>query len=206
MSTTRLSSPLRRQAIVESALRLFAEHGFRGTTTREIASSVGVSEPILYQHFKTKRDLYDAILNEMASQKHFDFPSLTDLTSALDDRRLLVDLSNAIVNWHKQNSDFTRLLLFGALEGNEFNQLFYERFACDFCQLLEQYFADRIRRGTFRHLDPTVASRTFMWTLAHYSMEVTVFSKLQCAPNFKPLPQQAAVEGLVDIFLKGILA
>jgi AcrR family transcriptional regulator len=44
----RLSKDQRRQAIVEAAAALFAERGFRGVTTRELAKAVGVTEPVLY--------------------------------------------------------------------------------------------------------------------------------------------------------------
>ena len=57
-----MSSVERRMAIVEAATELFAAKGFRGTTTRELANNVGVTEPVLYQHFKTKNDLYNALL------------------------------------------------------------------------------------------------------------------------------------------------
>ena len=60
----RMSSEERRAAIIHAACRLFAEKGFRGTTTRELAAAVGVTEPVLYEHFRTKRDLYSAIIGE----------------------------------------------------------------------------------------------------------------------------------------------
>ena len=58
----RLSSQQRRSAILGTAIRLFAERGFRGVTTRELAAAVGVSEPVLYQHFPSKKELYSAII------------------------------------------------------------------------------------------------------------------------------------------------
>jgi AcrR family transcriptional regulator len=61
---TRLPAAQRRQAIVETALRVFSEGSYRGTTTAEIAREAGVSEPILYRHFASKRDLYLAAIEE----------------------------------------------------------------------------------------------------------------------------------------------
>jgi AcrR family transcriptional regulator len=63
-STTRLPAAERRQAIVDTALRVFSEGSYRGTTTAEIAREAGVSEPILYRHFASKRDLYFAAIEE----------------------------------------------------------------------------------------------------------------------------------------------
>jgi AcrR family transcriptional regulator len=61
---TRLPAAERRQAIVDTALHVFAEGSYRGTTTAEIAREAGISEPILYRHFASKRDLYLAAIEE----------------------------------------------------------------------------------------------------------------------------------------------
>ena len=61
---TRLSAAERRAAIVAAALRVFSEGSYAGATTAEIAREAGVSEPILYRHFSSKRALYFACLEE----------------------------------------------------------------------------------------------------------------------------------------------
>jgi AcrR family transcriptional regulator len=63
-TSTRLPAAERRQAIVDTALRVFSEGSYRGTTTAEIAREAGVSEPILYRHFASKRELYLAAIEE----------------------------------------------------------------------------------------------------------------------------------------------
>ncbi len=61
---TRLPAPERRIAVVEAALRVFSTGSYAGATTADIAREAGVSEPILYRHFASKRDLYVASLDE----------------------------------------------------------------------------------------------------------------------------------------------
>ena len=63
--TTRLPATERRQALVDAALVVFSRGSYRGTTTAEIAREAGVSEPILYRHFASKRDLYLAALDHV---------------------------------------------------------------------------------------------------------------------------------------------
>jgi AcrR family transcriptional regulator len=63
MSTTRLPAEERRAALLETACRLFSEGSYRGTTTADIAREAGVTEPVLYRHFESKRDLYLACLD-----------------------------------------------------------------------------------------------------------------------------------------------
>jgi AcrR family transcriptional regulator len=67
MSTVvrRLPAAERRQALIETAIRVFSAGSYRGTTTAEIARAAGVSEPILYRHFSSKRELYLAALDHV---------------------------------------------------------------------------------------------------------------------------------------------
>ncbi len=60
----RLTAEARRQAVLDTACRVFSKSSYRGATTAEIAREAGISEPILYRHFGSKRDLYLACLDE----------------------------------------------------------------------------------------------------------------------------------------------
>jgi AcrR family transcriptional regulator len=64
-TATRMAAAERRQHLVETAIRLFTDGSYRGTTTAEIARAAGVSEPILYRHFASKRELYLAGLEHV---------------------------------------------------------------------------------------------------------------------------------------------
>lgn len=66
MSTTRprLTGGERRQAVLETACHMFCRSSYRGATTADIAREVGVTEPVLYRHFASKRELYLACLEE----------------------------------------------------------------------------------------------------------------------------------------------
>jgi AcrR family transcriptional regulator len=59
----RLPVAERRALIIEAAGRLFGERGFEGTRLDEIAAAAGVTKPIVYRHFDSKRDLYLALLD-----------------------------------------------------------------------------------------------------------------------------------------------
>jgi TetR/AcrR family transcriptional regulator len=61
----RLAATDRRAAIVEAALAVFSARTYRGATTAEIAREAGVTEPILYRHFASKRELFLECLDEV---------------------------------------------------------------------------------------------------------------------------------------------
>lgn len=61
---TRLNAEDRRKAVLDTACRVFSKKSYRGATTAEIARETGITEPILYRHFGSKRELYLACLDE----------------------------------------------------------------------------------------------------------------------------------------------
>ncbi len=65
VAAPRMAAADRRRNLIETAIRLFTEGSYHGTTTAEIARAAGVSEPILYRHFASKRDLYLAALEDV---------------------------------------------------------------------------------------------------------------------------------------------
>ncbi|MBA2496573.1 MAG: TetR/AcrR family transcriptional regulator [Acidimicrobiia bacterium] len=58
----RLPAARRRRQLLEVALNVFAERGFHPTSMNDIAEAAGVTKPVLYQHFASKRDLYLELL------------------------------------------------------------------------------------------------------------------------------------------------
>jgi len=60
---TRLPAAQRREQLLDTAVTLFAEKGYGGATTAELARAAGVTEPIIYRHFKSKKDLFVAVID-----------------------------------------------------------------------------------------------------------------------------------------------
>jgi AcrR family transcriptional regulator len=90
----RLKAPQRREQLMEVATKLFARNGYEATTTAAIALAAGVTEPILYRHFKSKQELFVAIVKAVSDRtmKHWE-----DLIRGVDDpseqfRRIAADL------------------------------------------------------------------------------------------------------------------
>jgi len=62
----RLTAEQRRQQLFAVALGLFAQRGYRATTMDDIAEAAGVTKPLLYQHFSSKRALYLELVDSIA--------------------------------------------------------------------------------------------------------------------------------------------
>ena len=80
MSVTapRMAAAERRQHLIETAIRLFTDGSYHSTTTAEIARAAGISEPILYRHFASKRDLYLAALEHVWAKARADWQRKLD--------------------------------------------------------------------------------------------------------------------------------
>src|SRR2546430_1617099 len=60
-NTFKLLGDERRSAIIRAVRHVFAQKGFHGTTTRELARAAGVSEALLFKHFPNKEALFSAM-------------------------------------------------------------------------------------------------------------------------------------------------
>ena len=66
--SARLPAAARREQLLTVALEVFARNGFHGTSMNEVAEAAGVTKPVLYQHFASKRELYLALLEEVGAR------------------------------------------------------------------------------------------------------------------------------------------
>lgn len=68
MGTNRLPAAKRRQQLAYVAIETFARKGFDATSMDEIAEAAGVTKPVLYQHFKSKRALFLELLDYVGGE------------------------------------------------------------------------------------------------------------------------------------------
>jgi AcrR family transcriptional regulator len=64
----RLPAPARRRQLLDSALDVFASRGFHGASMNDVADAAGVTKPVLYQHFASKRKLFIELLEDVGSR------------------------------------------------------------------------------------------------------------------------------------------
>jgi AcrR family transcriptional regulator len=200
MKTVKLSKADRRQAIVETAANLFAETGFRGGTTRELAKRAGVTEPVLYEHFQTKGELYAAIIEASGREDFAKGREILEQKAVRGDARdFFTTLATLIAEHQAANPNYLRLILFSALEKHELSELCFERHAVVIHQIVTRFIKGKIAGGEFRGVDAPLAARSFMGMVMHYVIFDQHFGfKLVRASR------KRAIEAMVDIFLHGL--
>ncbi len=199
---TRMAGQERREAIIEAAKELFSQRGFRGTTTRELAAAVGVTEPVLYQHFQTKQELYSAIIDQKSQEMDHKFAGLLrEAVEANDDRTFFRTLATVIMRWYSEDTAYVRLLLYSALEGHELAKLCYERQAIRAFREVANYLRRRMEAGALRSdVDPRVVARAFIGMVGGFAQATVVFK----APLEPGQSIEQVLDTMVEIFLAGL--
>jgi AcrR family transcriptional regulator len=110
-STPRLTASARREQLLDVALGVFARNGYHDTSMNDVAEAAGVTKPVLYQHFDSKRDLYQALLDDVSSRLLAAI--VTAAGGARDGREQTERGFQAYFRWVAEDQDAFRLLYGG---------------------------------------------------------------------------------------------
>ena len=197
----RLTKQERRIRIVEAALDVFAEKGFAGARTQEIAARAGISNALIFQHFESKQALYGAALEHLFSAHplHSEFESARDDGS---DGDVLCGFALHVIRHTRGDPRIARLGLLAALEEGKHAAALTREISPTRAlpKLLTGYFEDRIEAGAFKPIDARVAATLFVGAVFMHALErITPITgeKLDWS-------DEEAVETLVSIFLDGL--
>jgi AcrR family transcriptional regulator len=112
MSVTRMDAASRKDVITACALVAFARNGYHETSMADIAGAAGVTKPVLYQHFESKRDLYLHLLTAVGRDL---VATVTAAASAVDGGREQTEHGMVgYFRWVLDNADAFVLLFGGA--------------------------------------------------------------------------------------------
>ena len=195
----------RRMQILRSAVRLFSQRGFRGTTTKEIAQAAGISEAMVFRHFATKQELYTAILDHKACSGTAFSPcdAVAKAIADKDDRAVFEQLAFNVLNVHEDDPEFHRLLLHSALEGHELAAMFWERNVRPVYEFLGTYIRARQGEGMMVEIDARVVVRAFVGMVIHHSLNNTLWDQKQ---RLLKISNEEAAREFTNILLRGVLA
>jgi TetR/AcrR family transcriptional regulator len=196
-----MSGEERRRQLIDVAIELFARKGFGGTTTREIAAAAGVTEAVIFRHFATKQELYQAILDLKCAA-----PGMVEWLGELqgfmdrnDDEGLFRFLIVKILAFDREDTRFARLLLHASLEGNELALMHNSQMAMPVGAKFKEYIARRQAAGALREIEPSVVMFAVAGIAQYYAMEKYLYGNKDIC-----LGDEAAVKGFLDIVMTGL--
>jgi AcrR family transcriptional regulator len=197
----RLPADERRAQILREAAQLFGSRGFKGTTTRDVAARVGITEAALYRYFPSKEAMYAAILDERMAAADLLAP-IEPLAAAGDDRGVFTELALTLLRSVEADPSVLRLVLYSALEGHEMAKPFQEGRIRRLRDFLSQYLTRRTREGAFRDVDPALGARAFIGMVVDHLIVRQVFGQRDQYPQ----PPEEVADVFVSIFLDGVRA
>ena len=204
-----MSGDERRTQILQTAVQLFSQRGFKGTTTKEIAKAAGVSEAMVFKHFATKDDLYTAILDTKGCQDGVHkFPwegnqELLDAISRKDDFAVFYNIAFDAMKKHQADVGFLRLIFYSALEEHQLAERFFREFIEQVYEFIGGYIEQRQKDGAFRKMNPRIAVRALLGMLIHHSLNNILWDKNR---NILDISNEDAAKNFAEILLGGIRA
>ncbi|MDA0673144.1 MAG: helix-turn-helix domain containing protein [Cyanobacteria bacterium] len=184
--------------ILKAAERLFAERGYGGTTTRDLAESAGVAEGTLFRHFDSKK----AILVQVATNGWVEI--LTDLLTELSEmgsyKAIAQVMRRRMLNLPR-NVNMLRVCFMEAQFHPELRDQVQEEVIAKMTDVAEAFFQTAMDKGIYRPMNPRVVARIFLGMFA-----ISGFSESTLGDDAgSPKAMQELAEGLADIFLNGVL-
>lgn len=187
--------------ILDAALEMFAEQGYAGTSTNEIAKKAGVSEAAIFRHYKTKKDLLIGVVapvlravapaliadvREILSRR---YPDLRSLVAALvRDRTAFVRRHHRVLRIALQELPFHA----------EIRAIVDEVFLRDVFPPASETIADLQRRGEMMELAPELVMRTIVSLTAGHAVH-RYFLRLGA-----PFDEEVETELLIRLITKAL--
>jgi TetR/AcrR family transcriptional regulator len=163
------ADPGRRGQILEAALQVIADRGFRGASIKRIAAQAGLKSPaLIYWYFKDKQALFEAMLDELAPVLAVvaDPDTLLDVPPQIILPRLVDGFLRAVQQ--PSVGRFARVLLSEAARDPSVSTFFAERGPMVVLRFLERYLARQVELGRMRPHNSAAAARAFMGMLVVY--------------------------------------
>lgn len=172
----RFSSEERRDQLLRIAVKLFSQRGFEGTTTKSIAAAAAVSEATIFQHFKTKEELYASIFDYKAKETGFKEweEQLCKCAEQLDDEKLVFSMVERILERNREDPQIQRLMFQSVLSGRPLPRSMRQRML-PLHSFLCNYIAKRQKQGAFQKCDPEVAVHAIVSLPSYYSVTKSLF-------------------------------
>jgi AcrR family transcriptional regulator len=154
-----------KQLILSTALDLFSLRGYNGASIRQIAHVVGIRESAIYNHYKSKEDIFLAILTEFKSRTISEKILSDDLLDDLSNpENFLRNFAERLINyWNTpQEKKFIRLLLmeqFTRIGNKELSTTDYLSELRKMCRLI---FSEMVKTKIVKQFNPEILAEQFI--------------------------------------------
>jgi AcrR family transcriptional regulator len=175
MGTVRKRSGDTKERILVKSLDLFASKGFRETTVRDIASSVGLQQGALYNHFKNKDAILTALIDQLMSSAIvtiFEEKQPGELYKR--GKALLANIATTfkLLSFDGKNEALFKLMMQEMYKNGEIRDLYHEYFYQHNIKKLSSVLFLMMQDDMIRSYDPLMLANEFLSPLFFYQTQV----------------------------------
>ena len=183
-NATRMRKADRKRQLLSQAKHLFVTLGYQNTTTEKIARAAGVSEPVLYRHFESKKALFLEVLREIREATLTRWH--TDTTLPTDPLAKLHAIIDMYLGTTREHALEFRIMHRTLVETNDEEiAAFLRSFYLDSQDLLAHVISDGQQSGVFRRsLDPRDGAWEIIRTALGYTLTLPLGIPLYQEPDY----------------------
>jgi AcrR family transcriptional regulator len=195
------------ERIFKASVEIFAEKGFDGATTNEIAHRAGVGEGTIFKYFKTKKGLMKTLVIKMLnllSGKVIISPveKIFANSENKDHRQLLKELLYDRIKLVDTLFPVTKILLAETLLHEDVRKAVYDNIIRDGIAIFERFQKEMVKKGVIRSdLTPDAIFRSIFGNIALFIAQRKLFPETKSPGDLK-----TELDDIIDIICKGIEA
>ena len=182
MSEQSVTSPLSKgsktkEKILKHALKLFSTKGYKATTVRDIAGSIGIKQSALYNHFKNKDEILETLIRDLTSSAIvtlFDDKDTQKLHK--QGKSLLMGIATTfkLLSFDGQNEALFKLLMQEIFRNERIREIYNEHFYQENVKKLSGLFFAMMQDDMIKSSDPLLLANEFFSPLFFYQMQVSL--------------------------------
>ena len=196
--------PVTREQILDASLRLFSEKGFARTSVRDIAQAAGITDAAIYYHFASKRDLFEALLDERGFTAALESLERAEITAGPTEA--IPAMALRALAFVYQNLDLMKVLMVEAMADDpvatEEYQILVERWKKANARILRFY----VEQGLLRTEDVDELAAQLVITILGALADFMMSSAAAPADGAVPPALNRHVETAMQHIVQGITA
>jgi AcrR family transcriptional regulator len=186
------------ERILDAAMIVFSENGFKGATTIKIAKEAGVNEITIFRKFKSKENLLKAVIEKKLSETLARLDHILCEEKSADVEVCIKTLAISLNQFLDERMDFIFMLVTQGRKKPEIMGLFTQ-FRKKLVEHLSEYFQEQMNRGNIRKVDPELLAFSLFSFIFNKSLSEKIFKEHFINDDVK------SFEEFIDVFMRGIV-
>ena len=190
--------------ILDAATKIFAEKGYEGSRTSDIAKEANIAEGTIFRYFKTKKDLLVGLLMPLMIKffRPLMFKSMEKILRNEKNESINVVLKDVMLDRMalvKKNTPLLKTIMVESIYHPELLEPLQKEIAPKFIPTVDKFFKENMKMGNLREVDPRLITRSVISLVAGYSILSNLFPEV-----FTSDGDEMEIEKMVDMLINGI--